>query len=77
METRWGRRLMWRLLSITGIYRTSFSTNAMQMAATEGMRQVGLVFLQDVHEVCADAHFQMTKEHSIGSEPADERPTDQ
>ena len=77
MDTRWGRRLMWRLLSTTGVYRTVFSTNSMQMAFNEGTRQVGLVLLADVTEVATDAHTLMTKENTIGSDPADERQPDQ
>ena len=77
MGEKRGRRFMWRLLSRTGIYATSFSTNGMQMAYREGERSVGLDFLADVHLVDPDAHNLMTKENSSVRNPADERPNDQ
>lgn len=77
MGEKRGRRFMWRLLSRTGIYATSFSTNGMQMAYREGERSVGLDFLADVHLECPDLHNLMTKENSSVRHPADERPNDQ
>jgi hypothetical protein len=77
MDSKRGRRIMWRLLARTGIYMTSFSTNAMQMAYREGERSVGLDLLADVHLVSPDAHTVMTKENSSVRQPADERPSDQ
>jgi hypothetical protein len=77
MDSKRGRRLMWRLLARTGIYTTSFSTVAMQMAYREGERSVGLDLLADVHLACPDAHTVMTKENSSVRLPADERPSDQ
>jgi hypothetical protein len=76
MGEKRGRRLMWRLFSRAGIYRSSFSTNAILMAGSEGERSVGLDFLADVHLVDPDAHNLMTKENSNVRHPADERPTD-
>jgi hypothetical protein len=77
MESKQGRRFMWRLFSRTGIYLTSFSTNGMQMAYREGERSVGLDFLADVHLECPDAHNLMTKENSSVRRPIDERPNEQ
>lgn len=37
-----GRRTLIWLLGLTGPYRTSFATNALQMAHLEGVRSVGL-----------------------------------
>lgn len=42
-----GRRLMWRLLSRTGVFQSSFRLNN-EMAFLEGRRSVGLEFLGDV-----------------------------
>lgn len=77
MGEKRGRRFMWRLLSRTGIYATSFSTNGMQMAYREGERSVGLDFLADVHLADPDLHNLMTKENSSVRRPSDERPNDQ
>lgn len=77
METKRGRRFMWRLLARTGIYASSFSTNGMQMAFREGERAVGLDFLSDVHLVNPDLHTLMTKENSSVRHATDERPNEQ
>jgi len=62
MGTRRGRRIVWRLLERAGVFRTSFSANAMQMAFAEGNRNAGIVLLAQVHELCPDQYPLMVAE---------------
>lgn len=52
-----GRAWVRRLLASMGVYRTSFNTNALQMAFNEGSRNQGLQLTAHLEEVCPD-HFQ-------------------
>jgi len=38
MGSKRGRRVVWRLLDQSGVFRLSFNTNSMQMAFAEGNR---------------------------------------
>lgn len=62
MKTRSGRRLMWRLLEMAGVFRSSFSTDASVMAFQEGKRNQGLVLLSDIMAVDPDGYILMAKE---------------
>lgn len=57
-----GRRLMWRLLSKAGVYRTSFSQNGLEMAFREGERNLGLFLQAEILGACPERHQQMLKE---------------
>lgn len=48
MGNKRGRRLVWRLLERAGVYRSSFSTDALTMAKSEGRRETGLALLADI-----------------------------
>ena len=61
MENRRGRRFVWRLLSKAGIYRSSFTGNSTTFFQ-EGMRNIGLMIVHDIHEVCPDQYSVMVKE---------------
>ena len=37
-----GRRIVWDMLDLAGVYRSTFSTNGSQMAFLEGRRDMGL-----------------------------------
>lgn len=56
-----GRRLMWRLLEVSGVFRTSFTGNS-ETFFREGRRDVGLRFLADIDEVAAEDYLKMTQE---------------
>lgn len=56
-----GRRFMWRLLSMSGVFRTSMTGNSMTFFR-EGERNVGLQFFAQVSEHCPDAYAKMLKE---------------
>lgn len=62
MSTKEGRRICWRLLSITGVYRTSFTGNS-ETYFREGQRNVGLIIINDIQEAAPDDFVTMLKEH--------------
>lgn len=62
MSCRWGRRFMWGLLNRAGVWRLSFSTNAMQMAFAEGRKNEGLAMMAAIHKLCPDRWTEMLKE---------------
>jgi hypothetical protein len=64
MSNKRGRRIVWRLLDQAGVFRSSFSTNAMTMAFSEGSRNYGLRVLATVHEECPDQYPVMMREQT-------------
>lgn len=62
MDSKRGRRIVWRLLEKAGVFRTSFSTNALQMAMSEGNRSYGLFWLNEVMASSADKFVLMLNE---------------
>lgn len=62
MESEQGRRIVWRLLNRTGVFRSSFSSDALAMAFAEGNRNIGLQLLAQVHELCPDLYPEMVRE---------------
>lgn len=59
-----GRRVMWRLLSEAGIYRTSFNNSGSVTAFNEGKRHIGLVLVNEINEVAPEQFLAMLKEHA-------------
>lgn len=59
-----GRRVVRRLLELTGVFRTSFSANAMQMAQQEGRKQAGYWLLDQIQRLCPDDYHTMMQEAS-------------
>lgn len=57
-----GRRIVWAQLSASGVFRTSWSPDAMQMAFNEGHRSHGLRVLAQIHATCPDLYHTMMKE---------------
>lgn len=70
MGSRRGRRIVWRLLDQSGVFRLSFNTNSMQMAFNEGNRNFGNRTLAMIHAQCPELYPVMVKEN------ANERNTD-
>lgn len=62
LSTRKGRDYYWHLLGLTGLFETSFATNALQMAKNEGERNIGLRLLTDLMRVSPDTYPLMVKE---------------
>jgi hypothetical protein len=48
MDSKRGRRLMWRLLEQAGVFKSSFDTSALRMAMLEGQRNYGLCWLNEI-----------------------------
>jgi hypothetical protein len=57
MSTPAGSRFIWRLLTLSGVFRSSFSSDALVMAMNEGQRNLGLRLLGDVMEACPDKYL--------------------
>ena len=60
-----GRRFMWRMLALSGVYRQSAvidSSNATFF--NEGRRQLGLMLMGEFHEHSLEMHQRMVKEHN-------------
>ena len=62
MGSKRGRRIVWRLLDQSGVFRLSFNTNAMQMAFAEGGRNFGNRTLAMIHALCPELYPVMVKE---------------
>jgi hypothetical protein len=56
-----GRRILWRLLSMSGVFRTSMTGNS-NTFFNEGRRDIGLQLLAEVNEHSLDAYVLMLKE---------------
>lgn len=61
MSNRRGRRIVWRLLERTGIFRSSFTGNS-ETFFREGMRNVGLMLMAQINEVCPEQYTLMVQE---------------
>jgi hypothetical protein len=62
MSSKRGRRFVWRLLEMSGPFRMSFNTNAMQMAFNEGSRNLGNRLFNEVMTLCPEMYPVMAKE---------------
>jgi len=62
MANKRGRRVVWRWLEYSGVFRTSFSTEALEMAMREGQRNHGLRLLAQIHERCPGSYQLMVQE---------------
>ena len=64
MQTKRGRRMLWRQMELAGVFRSSFNTNAMQMAFNEGHRNYGNHVLATIHSVAPDLYPTMVSENT-------------
>lgn len=71
MSGKRGRAFMWWLLSESGIWRSSFNPNAIQMAFAEGNRNFGLKVLEQIHIACPELEATMREENKNGRVDAD------
>ena len=62
MGSKRGRRMVWRLLDQSGVFRLSFNTNSMTMAFNEGQRNFGNRTLAQIHALCPELYPVMVKE---------------
>ncbi len=61
MSEKWGRRIAWRLLDRCGVFRTSFTGNS-ETFFNEGKRNIGLMIVGEIHDVCPEFYHLMLKE---------------
>ena len=61
MASAAGRRFLWRMLDKCGVYRSSFRTSA-EMGLLEGQRNIGLLLLSELHEICPERYIEMLNE---------------
>lgn len=57
-----GRRIGERLLSETGVFRSSFNHSGSVMAFAEGKRQIGLWLTAELLEASPDGYFKILKQ---------------
>jgi hypothetical protein len=63
MGSKRGRRITWRILERAGIFRSSFTGNN-ETFFKEGMRNVGLALMAQIHEACPESYTLMVKEQN-------------
>ena len=61
MANKQGRRFVWRLLDKAGVFRSTFR-NDNEMVFLEGMRNMGLMLIAEIHEICPEKYHLMLKE---------------
>ena len=64
LNSKPGRRFMWRLLERAGVYRTSFNNSGSITAFNEGRRDIGLFLLNEIHEVAPELYLVMLKDRT-------------
>ena len=64
MGERWGRRLMWRMLAMTGLYQSSFTGNSTTFFR-EGGRNVGLRLTRELQAYCPKRYMEMWAENAL------------
>jgi hypothetical protein len=62
MSNKRGRRVVWRWLEKTGVYRSSFNHSGSLTAFNEGSRNIGLMLISQVHEFCPEQYLTMLQE---------------
>ena len=69
MDDKRGRRIMWRLLERTGVFRSSFTGNS-ETFFLEGQRNVGLMLMAQIHDACPEKYTAMLEEqkHDAGND---------
>jgi hypothetical protein len=71
MSSKRGRAIIWRLLDQAGVFRISFTPNALQMAFNEGNRNYGNKTLSMIHALCPELYPTMVKEATNGRSDRD------
>lgn len=60
--TEHGRRFIWRLIEQSGVWRSTYTGEALSAAFAEGKRNTGLMIFSDVMEACPDQYLAMAGE---------------
>ena len=62
LKTKWGRRFVWRFMSIAGVFTQSFVPDSPEATAfNEGRRSIGNTLLRQVIDINPEAYLQMVK----------------
>ncbi len=72
MSSKRGRRIIWRLLGQSGVFRLSFNTNAVAMAFAEGNRNFGNRTITMINTICPELYPTMVKENANERKHADD-----
>lgn len=67
MSSKRGRRIVWRWLERTGMFRSSFTGNS-ETFFREGQRNVGLVLMAQINDAAPDMYPVMLQEQRKDSE---------
>lgn len=62
MSSKKGRRILWRLIALSGTFHLSFDPNAMKMAFNEGKRNLGNQLFDEIMTHCPEMYPVMVKE---------------
>ena len=71
MSSPRGRRLVWRLLAISGVFQSSFDQNSMKMAFNEGRRNFGNQLFDEVMTFCPEMFPVMQRDARDNKEQQD------
>lgn len=63
-----GRRIVWGLLELTGVFRSSFTGNS-ETFFREGERNIGLKLFLRLQTHCPEQYIKMTKEMTDDNQP--------
>ena len=62
LKSVWGRRFVWRVMAICGVFSQSFvPDNSEATAFNEGRRSIGNTLLRQVIEINPESYLQMVK----------------
>ena len=73
INTRQGRRLLYRFIKLCGVFEHGFEPSGQKMAYDKGQRDIGLVILADIKKVSPKALVDMERESlEDGNDTSDE-----
>lgn len=62
LDTAAGRRVLWSILDVSGVYGLSFTGEALGSAFNEGRRQIGITLLQKIEDLAPGSYLTMQRE---------------
>lgn len=67
-----GRRFVWRLLTESGVFRTSYVAGSFDLTAiNEGRRMIGLKLMADIHQLDPAYYLKMAQEAAAAERQAE------
>lgn len=67
MDSVQGRRFVWRLLDKAGVFRSTYRHDN-EMVLLEGMRNMGLLLIDEINSLCPEKYQLMVKEQRDNAE---------